>query len=70
MEGCAFEMINHFRNFLIVKTVKKSRELIICTDDEYGNFSRAQKTSRCPQLYMRGFIQDTLTKIRAGKRQN
>ena len=32
MERLCVEMINHFRNFLIVKTVKKSRELIICTD--------------------------------------
>ncbi|MDE6767469.1 MAG: DNA polymerase III subunit gamma/tau, partial [Eubacterium sp.] len=37
MERLCVEMINHFRNFLIVKTVKKSRELIVCTDDAYNS---------------------------------
>ncbi len=36
MERLCVEMINHFRNYLVVKTVKKSRGLIICTDDEYN----------------------------------
>ena len=37
MERLCVEMINHLRNFLIVKTVKDSRGLIICTDDEYNS---------------------------------
>ena len=41
MERLCVEMINHFRNFLIVKTVKKSRELIICTDDEYDTIIKS-----------------------------
>lgn len=35
MERLCTELINHFRNLLIVKTVKASRELIISTDEEY-----------------------------------
>lgn len=41
MERLCSEMISHFRNYLVVKTVKKSREMIICTDDEYNAISEA-----------------------------
>ena len=67
MERLCVEMINHFRNFLIVKTVKKSRELIICTDDEYGNIQQSAENFTLPAIiYALDLFQDTLTKIKGG----
>lgn len=67
MERLCVEMINHFRNFLIVKTVRKSRELIICTDDEYNNIIDSSK-----KFTVEGIInaldlfQNTLVTIKGG----
>lgn len=67
MERLCVEMVNHFRNFLIVKTVKKSRELIICTDDEYKTISSCTENFTLPNIiYALDLFQDTLTKIKAG----
>lgn len=67
MERLCVEMINHFRNFLIVKTVKKSRELIVCTDDEYHSIvESAQQFTLENVIFGLDLFQDTLTKIKAG----
>lgn len=67
MERLCVEMINHFRNFLIVKTVKDSRELIICTDDEYGRIKlNAGKFSLPAVIHALDLFQDTLVKIKGG----
>lgn len=67
MERLCVEMINFFRNFLMVKTVKKSRELIICTDDEYNSITeKAQGFTLENIIYALDLFQDTLTKIKTG----
>lgn len=67
MERLCVEMVNHFRNFLIVKTVHKSRELIICTDDEYRIISSSAENFTLPNIiYALDLFQDTLTKIKSG----
>lgn len=67
MERLCVEMINHFRNYLMVKTVKKSRELIICTDDEYNSIvSGADKFTLENIIFGLDLFQDTLTRIKAG----
>lgn len=67
MERLCVEMINHFRNFLIVKTVKKSRELIICTDDEYNSIVESSKQFTLENVILSlDLFQNTLTKIKAG----
>ena len=67
MERLCVEMINHFRNFLIVKTVKKSRELIVCTDDEYHSIvEEAQGFTLENIINGLDLFQNTLTKIKAG----
>lgn len=67
MERLCVEMINCFRNFLMVKTVKKSRELIICTDDEYNSIvERARGFALENIIYALDLFQDTLTKIKSG----
>lgn len=67
MERLCVEMINHFRNFLIVKTVNKSRELIICTDDEYQTIlSGAEGFSLAKIISALDLLQNTLTVIKGG----
>lgn len=67
MERLCVEEINHFRNILVVKTVKNSRELIICTDDEYKSVvSVSEKFTLEEVIYALDLFQDTLTKIKAG----
>lgn len=67
MERLCVEMINHFRNFLIVKTVKKSSELIVCTDDEYQSILDGAKQFTLENIiFGLDLFQNTLTKIKAG----
>lgn len=67
MERLCVEMINHFRNFLVVKTVKKSRELIVCTDDEYNSIlAGAKKFTLENVIYALDLFQNTLVAIKGG----
>lgn len=67
MERLCVEMINHFRNYLMVKTVKKSRELIICTDDEYNSIAVGADSFTLENIiFGLDLFQDTLTRIKAG----
>lgn len=43
MERLCTELINHFRNLMVVKTVEKCKDLIICTDDELANLREQAK---------------------------
>lgn len=67
MERICVEMINHYRNFLIVKTVNKNRGLIICTDDEYNSIVTGAQDYTLPQVINAlDLFQDTLVKIKGG----
>ena len=67
MERLCVEMINHFRNYLIVKTVNKSRELIICTDNEYHNILEGAKSFTLESIiYAIDLLQKTLIEIKRG----
>ena len=67
MERLCVEMINHFRNFLIVKTVKNSRGLIICTDDEYERIKQNSGRFSLPAvIHALDLFQDTLVRIKGG----
>ena len=67
MERLCVEMINHFRNFLVAKTVRKSRELIICTDDEYNMIMDASKAFSVEGIiYALDLFQNTLVTIKGG----
>ena len=67
MERLCVEMINHCRNFLIVKTVNKNRGLIICTDDEYNSIVTGAQDYTLPQVINAlDLFQDTLVKIKGG----
>lgn len=67
MERLCVEMINHLRNFLIVKTVKGSRGLIICTDDEYNSIILSAENFTLENvIFALDLFQDALTKIKTG----
>lgn len=67
MERLGVEMINHLRNFLIVKTVKDSRGLIICTDDEYNSIILSAENFTLENvIFALDLFQDALTKIKTG----
>lgn len=60
-------MISHFRNFLVVKTVKKSRELIVCTDDEYDMIKQSAGNFTLENIiYALDLFQNTLVSIKGG----
>ena len=66
MERLCVEMINHLRNFLIVKTVKDSRGLI-CTDDEYNSIILSAENFTLENvIFALDLFQDALTKIKTG----
>lgn len=67
MERLCSEMISHFRNFLIVKTVKNNRELIVCTDDEFDIIKdNASKFTLESIIYSLDLMQNTLAVIKNG----
>lgn len=67
MERLCIEMTSHFRNYLIVKTVKNSRGLIVCTDDEYETIVQSAKGFTLEKvIYALDSFQNTLTVIKGG----
>lgn len=67
MERLCVEMINHYRNFLIVKTVKKNRGLIVSTDDEYNTIvGSAERFTIENVIHALELFQNTLTVIKGG----
>lgn len=67
MQRLCIEMINHFRQFLVAKTVRKSRELIICTDDEYNMIVEASKSFSVEKIiYALDMFQNALVTIKGG----
>lgn len=46
MERLCSELINHFRNIMIIKTVKNPQQLIVCTDIDFELYKKqAEKTT-------------------------
>lgn len=67
MERLCTELISYFRNCLIIKTVKKSRELIICTEDEFNAIAKsAGAFSQESIIFILDLFQDTLARIKSG----
>lgn len=67
MERLCSDMINHFRNLMIVKTVKNPEGLVVCTDGEMELF---KKQSACFTLEgilkCIALLQDTMALIKKG----
>lgn len=67
MERLCSDMINHFRNLMIVKTVKKPEGLLVCTDAEMEEF-RTQSTCFTLEGILKciALLQDTAAAIKKG----
>ncbi len=67
MERLCVELISHYRNFLIAKTVKNSRGIIVSTDDEYNTIVEgAKEMSLEGILYALDLLQSSLVRIKGG----
>lgn len=53
MERLLSELVNHFRNILLVKTLKKPEELVVCTPDELQKYKAlSEKMTNGSLLYI------------------
>ena len=67
MERLCSELISHFRNLMVVKTVKKAEGLIICTAEELQKISnQSQKFTLENILYCLSQLENTLANIKRG----
>ncbi len=67
MEQLCNEMINHFRNLMVVKTVKRCRDLIICTDDEFKQITDiASYFTLNKIIFALDLLQNSLANIKLG----
>lgn len=67
MERLASEMINHYRNLMIVKTVGNSDGLIVCTDDELRHYKEQSAGYTLENiLYCMGLLQDCAADMKRG----
>ncbi len=67
MERLCSELISHFRNLMVVKTVKKADGLIVCTSEELQKISaQSQKFTLENILYCLSQLENTLANIKRG----
>jgi len=67
MERLCDELINHFRNMMIVKTVNNPQNLIVCTDDELQKLKQtAQSFNMDSILYAIDVLGQALSNLRMG----
>ena len=67
MERLCTELTEHFRNFMICKTMASPAELIICTDDELSHIKQeASKFTLEQILYALDLLQKALESLRNG----
>ncbi len=67
MERLCSELISHFRNLMVVKTVKKPEGLIVCTQEELQKISnQSQKFTLENILYCLSQLENTLANIKRG----
>ncbi|MDR1927657.1 MAG: DNA polymerase III subunit gamma/tau [Oscillospiraceae bacterium] len=50
MERLCGDLLLHLRNLLVLLTVKTPRELVLCTEEEFGRYQRQAKQSSAAQL--------------------
>ena len=67
MERLCADMINHFRNLMIVKTVRNAEGLIVCTDEEQKQYkAQSEKFTLQNILFSINLLQQTLADIKRG----
>lgn len=67
MERLCSDLINHFRNLMIVKTVKSSGDILVCTADEARQYKeQSGKFTLENILYCISLLQESLANIKKG----
>ena len=67
MERLCSDLINHFRNLMIVKTVKSAGEILVCTAEELGQYkTQSGKLTLENILYCISLLQESMTNIKRG----
>lgn len=67
MERLCTELINHYRNIMVIKTVKNPENLIVCTKDELDKTrEEAQGQTLESVLYALDILQSALERMRSG----
>ncbi len=67
MERLCSDLINHFRSLMIVKTVKSSGDILVCTADEAEHYkAQSGKFTLENILYCISLLQDSMANIKRG----
>ncbi len=67
MERLCSDMINHFRNLMIVKTVRSAESLLVCTADELQQYKeQSGKFTLENILYCISLLQEAMANIKRG----
>ena len=67
MERLCSDMTNHFRNLMIVKTVKDSGSFLVCTKDELTQYKEQSETFTLETiLYCISLLQECMANIKRG----
>ena len=67
MERLCSDLINHFRNLMIVKTVKSASEILVCTAEEMEQYkTQSGKFTLENILYCISLLQDSMANIKRG----
>ena len=67
MERLCSDLINHFRNLMIVKTVKSASDILVCTAEELEQYkAQSGKFTLENILYCISLLQDSMANIKRG----
>ncbi len=67
MERLCSDMTNHFRNLMIVKTVKDSGSFLVCTKDEHGQYKKQSESFTLETiLQCISLLQECMANIKRG----
>lgn len=67
MERLCSDMINHLRNLMIVKTVRSSGDILVCTDSELEQYKTQSAAMTLEEiLYGISLLQESLANIKRG----
>lgn len=67
MERLCSELINHYRSLMVVKTVKKAEEILVCTREEFAQTkSQSDRYSLDNILRCVDLLQETLANMKQG----
>ena len=65
MERLCSELINHYRNIMIIKTVRNPHQLIVCTDIDLELYKKqADKTTLSKVLYCIGVLEECASMLK------